>query len=79
GPAKRFRLVDRGEIRNGAFADLVVFDPEVVGDRATYAQPHQMSLGIEQVLVNGVQVVVDGQPVSFEGATPPGRALKFGV
>ncbi len=79
GPAKRFRLVDRGEVRNGAFADLVIFDPEVVGDRATYAQPHQMSEGIDQVLVNGVPVVVDGQPVGFQGRTPPGRALKFGM
>jgi N-acyl-D-amino-acid deacylase len=51
--AERFGLAGRGVIREGAFADLIVFDPATVADRATYAQPQQQCVGFEQIIVNG--------------------------
>jgi N-acyl-D-amino-acid deacylase len=75
-PAERFGLEDRGVVREGAFADLVVFDPKTVSDRATYDQPHQLSVGIGHVLVNGVEILGHGQPVEL-GPEMPGRALRF--
>jgi dihydroorotase/N-acyl-D-amino-acid deacylase len=58
-PAARLRLTDRGVLRVGAVADVVVFDPATVKDQATFTEPHQYPVGIETVLVNGV-VAVDG-------------------
>jgi N-acyl-D-amino-acid deacylase len=77
-PAARFGLRDRGVVREGAFADLVVFNPETVSDRATYDEPHQLSVGIEHVFVGGVEVFSRGQPVEDLGPTLPGRALARG-
>jgi N-acyl-D-amino-acid deacylase len=76
GPAKRFGLTDRGIIQTGAHADLVVFDADTVADLATYTDPHQFSVGIEQVIVNGVPVIKDGTPVEGLEAPYPGRALR---
>jgi N-acyl-D-amino-acid deacylase len=76
GPAVRFGLTDRGTIRPGSFADLVVFDPAAVQDRATYTDPHQHSVGIDHVLVNGDPIVADGQPIESLTAPFPGRALR---
>lgn len=76
GPAARFGLTDRGTIRNGAFADLVVFDPQTVCDRATYANPHQHSVGIDHVISNGVPIVRNGAPVEKLDVPYPGRALR---
>lgn len=70
--AVRLRIQDRGYLREGHFADVVVFDPVTVADRATYDQPHQLSTGIEHVFVNGVLVFTDG---THTGARP-GRALR---
>ena len=67
-------LEDRGRIRVGAAADLVVFDPATVADRATFEAPHVAPAGIGAVVVNGVPVVLDGAPT---GATP-GRVLRRG-
>jgi len=67
-------LADRGRIRVGAAADLVVFDPATVADRATFETPHVAPDGIGAVIVNGVPVVLDGEPT---GATP-GRVLRRG-
>lgn len=71
-PADNLGLKDRGRIRPGYFADIVVFDPKIVADRATFAKPHQLSVGMEQVFVNGVHVLKDGV---HTGATP-GRVVR---
>ena len=65
-------LRDRGVLREGAFADVVVFDPVTVRDLATYEQPHQLSVGVRDVWVNGVRVLGNG---THTGAKP-GRALR---
>ena len=59
-PARTFSLHDRGIIRPGMIADLVLFDPDTVSDKATFEEPHQYSVGFDYVLVNGVAVVADG-------------------
>jgi N-acyl-D-amino-acid deacylase len=71
-PAAVFGLEDRGVIREGAVADLAVFDLDQVRDRATYADPHQMAEGMAWVLVNGVPVIADGK---FTDALP-GQVLR---
>ena len=71
-PATNLRLVKRGYIRPGYYADLVVFDPARVRDLATYDRPHQYAEGVEDVFVNGVQVIDGGR---HTGATP-GRILR---
>ena len=59
-PAERFGLAGRGRIEPGAFADLVLFDPERVLDRATYEAPHRFAEGIDLVVVNG-RIAWDGR------------------
>ena len=71
-PAQRFGLADRGVLRAGAMADLVLFDPETVIDTATFEQPKQPARGIELVMVNGRAVWRDG---TNTGARP-GRAIR---
>jgi dihydroorotase/N-acyl-D-amino-acid deacylase len=73
-PASRLRLNDRGVIKAGMWADIVVFDPETVTDRATFSAPNQLSVGMQWVLVNGVPVIADGAPT---GALP-GHVLRGG-
>jgi N-acyl-D-amino-acid deacylase len=70
-PATNLELDRRGFIRAGMFADVVVFDPATIADRATFEQPHQYSTGVVHVFVNGTQVLKDGE---HTGATP-GRAV----
>lgn len=72
-PAQTFRLTDRGQLRPGAHADIVIFDPETVNDPSTYDQPHQFAEGFSDVLVNGVPVILNGQ-VSEERPGGPVRA-----
>ncbi len=71
-PADTLRLIGRGRLGAGSYADLVVFDPVNVCDRATYEQPHAYATGVRHVVVNGQSVVVDG---AFTGALP-GRRLQ---
>ncbi len=70
-PATNLGLDHRGFIKEGMFADVVVFDPATISDRATFAKPHQYAVGMKDIFVNGVQVLKDGE---HTGATP-GRAL----
>lgn len=70
-PATNLGLQDRGLLKTGMFADVVVFDPKTIADRATFEQPHQYAVGMQHVFVNGVPVLKDGE---HTGATP-GRAL----
>jgi N-acyl-D-amino-acid deacylase len=73
-PAARMKFTDRGLIAKDMAADLVVFDPAAVADRATFEQPHQYAVGIPHVIVNGVFVIRDGR---HTGARP-GRAVRPG-
>jgi len=71
-PASNLGLDRRGFLKPGQFADVVVFDPATIGDRATYEKPQQFAVGVRQVFVNGVQVLRDGEPTG----APAGRALR---
>jgi len=71
-PANSFRLPQRGELRAGNWADLVVFDPGKVSDAATFGDPHHYAVGIPCVLVNGVEVIRNGEPTGAK----PGRSLR---
>ena len=66
-PAQTFKLKDRGLIRNGYFADLVIFDPETIIDQGTFEHPAQSPLGISQVMVNGVLTVDQGRLTGRRG------------
>ncbi len=70
--ATRLMIKDRGLVREGYFADLVVFDPRTIIDKATFEQPLQISTGVSHVWVNGVQVLRDGQHTGAK----PGRVLR---
>jgi N-acyl-D-amino-acid deacylase len=65
--ARRFAIPDRGLVARGSVADLVVFDPARIADRATYENPHRLAAGVAAVIVGGRIVLRDGQPT---GATP---------
>lgn len=71
-PASQLGLADRGLVREGTFADVVVFDPATVIDRATFAAPHAYPLGIEHVVVNGVVTVDSGEHTGARG----GRSVR---
>ena len=71
-PAQRLRLTDRGVLKAGMWADVVIFDPATVRDLATFDNPNQLSEGMEFVLVNGVPVIDQGK---MTGALP-GKVLR---
>ena len=71
-PAENIQIRNRGQLTEDYFADVVVFDPATVADHATFPDPHQYATGIEQVFVNGVQVIKDSE---HTGATP-GRVVR---
>ena len=60
-PAQQFGLTDRGALRPGMKADIVVFDPDRIRDTATYADPHQLATGIEHVIVNGTPTLANAR------------------
>jgi N-acyl-D-amino-acid deacylase len=70
-PATNLELDRRGFLKEGMFADVVVFDPATIADRATFDNPHQYAVGMKHVFVNGVQVLQDGEHTGAK----PGRAL----
>src|SRR6266404_1512234 len=70
-PATNLELDHRGFLQEGMFADIAVFDPKTVNDRATFDKPHQYAVGMKHVFVNGVQVIKDGEHTGAK----PGRAL----
>jgi N-acyl-D-amino-acid deacylase len=70
-PATNLGLDHRGFIQKGMFADVIVFDPATIADRATFENPHQYAVGMKHVFVNGVQVLKDGEHTGAK----PGRAL----
>jgi N-acyl-D-amino-acid deacylase len=70
-PATNLGLDHRGFIKEGMSADVVVFDPKTIADRATFEKPHQYAVGMKHVFVNGVQVIKDGEHTGAK----PGRAL----
>jgi dihydroorotase/N-acyl-D-amino-acid deacylase len=71
-PAQRMRLADRGVLKRGLWADVVVFDPAAIADRSTFSSPNELAVGMRWVLVNGVPVIADGQ---MTGARP-GQVLR---
>lgn len=71
-PATNLGIKDRGALKPGYYADVVVFDPATIGDRSTFEKPHQYSVGMRDVFVNGVGVLRNGE---HSGATP-GRAVR---
>lgn len=79
-PAQRMRLSDRGVLKAGMWADIVVFDPDSVRDRATFEKPNQLSEGMRWVLVNGVPVIADGKATgALPGKILRGPALRLGL
>jgi len=72
GVAERLSIPDRGLLREGMYADVVVFDPNTIIDKATYEKPHQLSVGMREVFVNGVEVLREG----VHTGAKPGRALR---
>jgi N-acyl-D-amino-acid deacylase len=66
-PATNLKIRDRGELKQGHYADIVVFEPSKIQDHATFQDPHQYSTGMQHVLVNGVAVLKDGE---HTGALP---------
>jgi dihydroorotase/N-acyl-D-amino-acid deacylase len=70
--AARLAIRDRGELKEGWHADIMIFDPNTIIDKATYEQPHQLSVGMKYVLVNGVPVVDDGKVTGAK----PGRVVR---
>jgi N-acyl-D-amino-acid deacylase len=71
-PAQNLSLTNRGMLREGYFADIVVFDPSAVQDHATYENPHQLATGVDDVWVNGVQALRDGEATGL----PSGRVVR---
>jgi N-acyl-D-amino-acid deacylase len=73
-PAETYGITERGRLAPNALADVVVFDPATIADKATFEEPHHYAIGVRHVLVNGQLVVKDGE---HTGATP-GRAVRRG-
>jgi N-acyl-D-aspartate/D-glutamate deacylase len=71
-PAQKMRLADRGALKAGLWGDVVIFDPAALTDKATFAEPNQLSVGMDYVLVNGVAVVAAGKATGAR----PGRILR---
>ena len=71
-PATNLKIQKRGELKVGNYCDVVIFDPAIVKDNATFEKPHQYAVGMIHVFVNGVQVLKDGEHTGAK----PGRLVK---
>jgi len=71
-PAGNLGIRERGSLEPGNFADVVVFDPATIADRATFEKPHQYAVGVSHVLVNGEAVIANGGPTGAK----PGRVVR---
>lgn len=71
-PAQRMRFIDRGVLKEGMWADVVIFDPQTIRDLATFENPNQLSVGMDYVLVNGVPVIAGGKATN----ALPGKVLR---
>lgn len=71
-PAKNLKIARRGALKTGHYADIVVFDPAAIRDKATYEEPHQYAEGVRHVFVNGIQVIRDGEHTGAK----PGRCVR---
>ena len=71
-PAQRMRLTDRGVLKRGMWADIVIFDPATIRDVATFENPNQLSVGMEYVIVNGIPVIAHGKMTN----ALPGKVLR---
>lgn len=71
-PAAQLKIKERGQLKPGYYADIVVFDPKTIADKATFEKPHQYAVGVKDVLVNGVAVLKDGEHTGAK----PGRAVR---
>ena len=71
-PASNLGLQDRGQLKPGMAADVVLFDPATIADHSTFANPMQFATGVHDVFVNGVQVIKDGAPTGAK----PGKFVK---
>ena len=76
-PASNLSLADRGMLKQGYYADVVVFDPKTIQDHATFERPHQYATGVSEVIVNGSEALRDGEPTgAHSGRFVHGRAWK---
>jgi N-acyl-D-amino-acid deacylase len=71
-PAAQMRIADRGVLKEGAWADVVVFDPDSVRDLATFENPNQLSVGMQYLLENGVPVIAQGKATN----ALPGKVIR---
>jgi len=71
-PASKMRFADRGVLKQGMWADVVVFDPATITDKATFEAPNQLSVGMDYVLVNGVPVIAQGKQTD----ALPGKVIR---
>ncbi len=71
-PAQNWKLEGRGCLKPGCYADVVIFDPKTIADRATFDKPHQLATGVRDVFVNGVQVLDGGKPTDAR----PGQVVR---
>jgi N-acyl-D-amino-acid deacylase len=71
-PAQRMRITDRGVLKQGMWADVVIFDPATIHDVATFENPNQFSVGMKYVIVNGTPVIAEGKMTT----ALPGKVLR---
>jgi N-acyl-D-amino-acid deacylase len=78
-PAERFGLKNRGRLREGFYGDLVIFDPAIIHDAATFDSPNQLAVGVDTVFVNGIPIIGGGQMIGGLREPLPGRYLRYGL